>query len=503
MAFFDADKAGVLWDAVALPNAFICEYMPSAPEGYVKVYLYGLMYARFPAAAEGVTPETLARELDMGADEVESAFQYWERCRLVARTQDKPPKYAYLNIQQAMMERRDAPVNEKDVQFTQAIYAVFGNRRAVHGGELGLCFEWVEQLRLPREVVLMMLQHLIDTRGVNFSFKTAQKFAVELVEHQIVSIEAAEQFFARSLAAWTGTKSALRRISIYREPTVDEIDLYLKWTAEWGFTPKAVESACREMKGIRDPNFKYLDKILENAHGQSDRKETTAEQLDRHLAQKEDEAALIREVLQTTGINASAYQNVVQEVYRHMRSLLPHGTILLAAREISRTKQSRSLDKLESLVEAWSGKGLRTPEDVENYLSQVKEQNAFLRELFTLMRWGKITAPKDRELLAKWRGEWGFTDDLLRTAAEFAAGMNAPMAFLDKLLAGYRADGVTTAEAARADHEKHLEKYRQTGAAPKPGKTVIEQRYGQREYDPAEVDGFTPEEIEEVRRYHT
>ena len=50
MALFGNDKAGVLWESVALPNAFICEYMPAAPEGYVKIYLYGLMYAHFPAA---------------------------------------------------------------------------------------------------------------------------------------------------------------------------------------------------------------------------------------------------------------------------------------------------------------------------------------------------------------------------------------------------------------------------------------------------------------------
>jgi len=285
MAFFDADKAGVLWDAVALPNAFICEYMPAAPEGYVKVYLYGLMYARFPAAADGLTPESLAKELDMEVKEVEGAFQYWERCRLVARTQDKPPKYTYLSIQQVMMGRQAAPEDEGYRQFAEALYAIFGNRRKLHGGETQLCYEWVEQLGLPREVVLEMVQHMVSTSGVHFSFKTAQKLALEMIEHDIVTVEAAEQFFARSLPAWTGTRSVLRRISIFREPTIDEIDLFLKWTKDWGFTPRAVENACEEMKGARDPNFKYLDKILEGVRERGSRKTTSAEQLGlQHLA---------------------------------------------------------------------------------------------------------------------------------------------------------------------------------------------------------------------------
>ncbi|MDD3214539.1 MAG: DnaD domain protein, partial [Eubacteriales bacterium] len=274
MAFFDTDKGSVLWDSIALSNAFICEYMPSAPENYVKVYLYGLMYVRFPAAGEGLTPEMLARELGMEENDVLAAFQYWERCRLVTRTQDKPPKFTYLNVQQAMTGRQTSSGDEEYMQFAQALYAIFGEKRKLHGGETQLCYEWVEQLGLPREVVLMMVQHLAVTRGVNFSFKEAQKLAVELTERHIVTLEDAEQFFARSQSAWEGTRKILRRISKFRAPTVDEIDLYLKWTKEWGFAPKAIEAACAEMTG-GDPSFKYLDSILRGVHERAGRKKTT------------------------------------------------------------------------------------------------------------------------------------------------------------------------------------------------------------------------------------
>ena len=30
-------------DITPVENIFICEYMPNAPDGYVKIYLYGLM----------------------------------------------------------------------------------------------------------------------------------------------------------------------------------------------------------------------------------------------------------------------------------------------------------------------------------------------------------------------------------------------------------------------------------------------------------------------------
>lgn len=76
------------------------------------------------------------------------------------------------------------------------------------------------------------------------------------------------------------------------------------------------------------------------------------------------------------------------------------------------------------------------------------------------------------------------------------------MAFLDKVLESYRANGIATVAEAEADHLKHRENY-QAKASVKTGKTVIEQRYEQREYDPAKIDGLSQEEIEEAMRYDT
>ncbi len=501
MALFDADRAGVLWDSVALPNAFIIEYMPTAPENYVKVYLYGLMYTRYACAAEGLTVAGLAKELGMEESEILAAFQYWERARLVTRTQDKPPSFTYLNVQQAMMGRQAAPVDEKYMEFAQALYAVFGDRRKLHGGETQLCYEWVEQLGLPGEVVLMLVQHLASTRGVNFSFKAAQKMALELVERHIVTIDDAEQFFARSQAAWDGTRKVLRRMSKYRPPTVDEIDLYLKWTQEWGFQPKAIEVACAEMTG-GDPSFKYLDSILRGIHGRSGRTETSAVQLEKQLNREREEGADIREVIQAAGLKIGVNHPAVRESYQKMVTMIDHDAVVLAAREISRSKKNQSLQKLEELVEKWHQKGIQSADDVKNYLALVKKQNAFLTKLFTVMGSEFSPSPADRELLSKWRQEWAFSDAVLTEVAGYSRGKSSPMAFMNKVLESFHTQGIATVEDAQKAHDRHAQDYQPAPRA-KRGKTVIEQQYNQREYDPADYEGLTPEEIEEARKYES
>lgn len=500
MALFSADAAGVLWDSVSLPNAFIIEYMPTAPENYVKVYIYGLLYARFSCAGEGLTVQALAKELGMEETDVLSAFQYWERARLISRTQDKPPRFTYLNVQQAMMGRQAAPVDDKYMEFAQALYAIFGDRRKLHGGETQLCYEWVEQLGLPSEVVLLLVQHLASTRGVGFSFKANQKVALEMKERNIINLEDAEQFFARSSAAWDGTRKVLRRISKFRPPTTDEIDLYLKWTKEWGFAPKAVEAACAEMTG-GDPSFKYLDSILRGLHERSGRRETSAAQLEKQLSNEKEESADIREVLMAAGLKISPNHPDIKASYQKMLSMVSHGAVVLAAREISRSRKNQSVQKLEELVEKWHGKGIRDQEGVERYLALVKRQNAFLQGLFAAMGAELSPSPADRELLCKWREDWAFSDEVLTEVAGYARGKSAPMAFMNKVLESFYKKDAKSLAAVRKAHEEHA----QNAAPPakKRGKIVIEQQYNQREYDPKDYEGFTPEEVEEIMKYGT
>jgi DnaD/phage-associated family protein len=467
--------------------------MPAAPEGYVKVYLYGYMYARHGIAGENVLLQDVAKALSMEESAVQQAFRYWERCRLVQRTQDHPPEYRYLNVQQTLVSRQSVPQDEGYMAFAQALYAIFGDKRKLHGNETVLAYEWVEQLGLPSEVVLMMIQHLVSTRGVQFSFKEAQKLALELCEQRIGSLEAAEQLFSRSESARKGTRKILRHMGKYRDPSLDETDLYVKWTTEWGFAPQAIESACGEMTG-GDPSFKYLDKILQGLRERSGRESTSAAQMEKQLAQEKEETQLVREMLTACGLKATVVDEGKRLVYRDMTQYGGHGVIMLAAEAVGKRRGGHSLDAVTELLVSWHGKGLHTAEAAKAYLETVREQNQILKALYQSA--GREATPTlaDRELLCKWRQEWNLSEALLKQAAEYAKNSGKPMPFMDKILQSWHEKGITRLEDAQADHEGR----KAALTADKPVKTVIEQQYVQRTYDSSQFPDFTPEEIEEM-----
>ena len=502
MPTFETARTGLLWGATAVPNAFFCEYMPAAPENHIKVYLYGLMCAHGGLPDDEGLLDEMAQTLHMDREEVERAMRYWERCRLVERISDTPPRYRFVSVQQVMLQRQQMPHDEEYEAFAQAVYAAFGERRKLHGGETVLAYEWVEQYRLPPEVVILLIQHMIATRGVHFSFKEAQKLAMELCEQRIFTLEEAETVFSRSEAAMKGARRILNHLGMRRNPSMDEMDLYLKWTSEWGFEPKAIKEACKETtKGA--PTFGYLDKVLEGIFSRTGGRATSEEKVQEALAENKAETVQIRELLQTLGISFTVIDDGLRMEYRDMVSDGGHELVMLAAREVVKRTRVHTLDKVKQYLDGWRKLGLTTRTAVLGYLADIEKQNEELRSLMEIAGTTGGATKANRDLLTKWQTEWRMPPEMIQLSAELARGKKDVMKYMDKLLEGWRSDNVANVADARAAHEKHIaqlkQKHESKPAAP-GGKRVIEQQYQQRAYDPDEYDDIPEDQLEEMKR---
>ena len=74
------DKRDIFLYSTEIENLFISEFLPDAPGDYVKVYLFGLMYARY---GQPIDTHKLARRLELSENEIEEAWIYWESRGLV------------------------------------------------------------------------------------------------------------------------------------------------------------------------------------------------------------------------------------------------------------------------------------------------------------------------------------------------------------------------------------------------------------------------------------
>ena len=164
-------------------------------------------------------------------------------------------------------------------------------------------------------------------------------------------------------------------------------------------------------------------------------------------------------------------------LYDQMLMLYPQEIILIAARECRHS--GKDTEETLKLLQSWKEKGLSSKKDVETYVQAFHDQTALIRNIKKICgtddnRIGK----QDRSLVSKWTNELGFGPETILAAASYASEAKAPMAYLDKILAGCHEKGITTSEQIRREHEQSKTADNASGKR----KTMTAQNYEQRNY---------------------
>ena len=460
--------------ALPLDHLFIQDYLPGAKGDYVKVYIYGLYLSQHPQPDMGI--EEMARELGLEASDVEAALRYWERRRLVSRVSDNPPEYVFRGAAQLALSGGPALEADADyVAFSEDVYALFGSDRKVRPADIALCWEWVQDMGLPQETVLMLLSHMKATRGVQFSFRSAQAEAVRMSEEKVLTAEDAEAYFSHSRAVQDNARAVLRQLGRRRTPSQNELDLYRKWTEEWGYSQEAVIAACAETtKG--EPTFAYLDGILKGLRERSGRQSSrSGGDVQEQLSAEKAENQAVQKFAHSLGFRTAT--DMVRKAYARLCGQFDPRIVQLAADETYRA--GGDLEKTEIILERLNAQGITTYEAAKEYFEEAHRLNAALAPIFEKSGHRGMPTVGDRTLYRKWK-EWGFTDEMLLLAASQARSAARKMPYMDKILDSWRQNGVTTPEQAAAQ---------QPPAA--SGKRVSAQQYQQRKYTEAELESRT------------
>ena len=109
----------------------------------------------------------------------------------------------------------------------------------------------------------------------------------------------------------------------------------------------------------------------------------------------------------------------------------------------------RSVAAIARELARWRENGVETGEDAERYLRQAKQREAWCAEAAAqfgiepaaLTRW-------ERGAIARWHEEWGVGREMIDEAL-LRAGSKNTVRYVDGILRAWRAQGITTVEAAR------------------------------------------------------
>lgn len=433
MPFLSFADDAAMYDSTAFDNMFLIEYLPLAPEAYLKVYLYARMLTLHP---EMGGMEELSRALRLSKEDIAGAFSYWERMGLAERMTDNPPTYRFLPVRGGCETAMDRDYY-KYRDFNADIQRLFGGE-PVNPASYALANDWLNVLGFSQDAVLALLKgEIARSRAKKLDparlFKAADKRAAKLADAGITATDAVEREYLRDDRVDAAAQEVVKRFGMRRRPSDPEIALMAKWLREWEYTVDDVLTATQETVKAQNPSFGYVDAILKNRRGETGAF-TGMKAVFAHLGARS----------MPTPEQLKWYDARLQEGFEP-------GTVELAAMQQAR-KNNSSFEGLDFLIGQWRERGLLSRAAAEAY---VTTNRALLNEFTAVLRGAGIEKRPTEDDIAAFSG-WkeALPDDVIALAAARAKGKSYPISHMRSQIERWLADGIATKAAAEALDEK-------------------------------------------------
>lgn len=465
MPFCSFSQSAALYDATPIENLFLIEYLPLAPDGFLRVYLYARMLSLHPNL--GGNLEDVATALNMSPDAVYNAMTYWERQGLVRRLSDAPPTYEILSIRG---DRASDPMEEDYYtyrDFNARLQALFPAEVLIGPKQYGMANDWLTILNFTQDAAVRMVEAQIQKSRSKKPdpgriFKKADEQAAAWSERGIKTLDDVNRALETEGLTERVASAVLKRLSIARPATMDELKLVKVWVKEWNLSEDEILKACAETTKSRTPSLQYLNSILET----------------RRLgggALFEGAKEVLKELMGPTSAAPTPDQ------VRSYSAMLARGfepeAIRVAAIQCNR-KNKRRFEELEWMIDKWAGLKLFTADAAEAYVRDMNRTLESVREILALCGSQRRPQMDDLEKYNAWQKE--HSDALIRYAAECARGMHLPMKYMDKLLTDWKKAGISDLESARAEHESHAS--RTSEEKPNPALNYAQRRYTEQDF---------------------
>ncbi|MDO4833414.1 MAG: DnaD domain protein [Bacillota bacterium] len=259
----------------SVENMFINEYMASAPEGYVKAYLFALMYTNLGVDFDN---EDIAKQLMMEEEDVLKAWTYWEKMGVIRKIRKESGNSLDYDVEFVLLKNMLYGTHEEaprissehgiDAQMADREYREMFARiekalgRVISGSEMVEILSWINDFGTETEVVGFAFEYCA---GRN---KKAVRYVGAVIKNWIMDGFRTMEEIRAHLEQIEGRSGDYRRVfralGFKRNPTEEETRIMDTWFDKMGFKMERILEACAKTSGISSPSINYVNRILEN-----------------------------------------------------------------------------------------------------------------------------------------------------------------------------------------------------------------------------------------------
>lgn len=423
---------------IPLDNLFITEYMPSAPEDYVKVYLLGYSYALSSAEA---SLSSLCAMLNISESDARTAFKYWETQGLVLVVEEEPLLVEYLPIHSSAPVRKFSKTKYED--FNNQLHAMLPSRQFLPS-EYNEYYSVIEDCHMEPDAMLAIIAYCIRLKGDNVNYRYILAVAKRMAEKNLLTFARIEEELSQYDAYSGETAQIMKALGSRKTPDHEDRNLFLKWTKEYGFTVGTITEVAKSVKGS---SFARLDRLITKYY---ENHLFTIEEITAYIQNRDKLYELTRSINRIIGVY---YEQLDHEIETYISSWLNMGfddESLKRVAEFCFLHNVKTLEGMNEKVSSFYSQGAVTVESINELIEREERQDNVIREILSTAGTTRTVTARDRDSYKTWTISWKMSKDLIMYAASLSNGAINPVAYINSLLASWFNQKVDSVEKAKA-----------------------------------------------------
>lgn len=422
--------------SITLSGVFLSEYMPSAPDGYVKIYLTGLYLA---LGDPDNTFETVALKLFTDVKTVQEAFLYWQEQGLVHLDPETQGVEFLAVVPRARQIRKFS--KEKYKSFNEQLHALFPGRNILPA-EYNEYYTVMETYNIEIEAMLTVIGYCKRLKGEDITYPyivtVARNFAAEgYITFDRVNEKISElELYGDELRAVT--KALGKRVIDHEDKR-----LYNKWTKSLGFDAATVIQVAKQVKKGGMPRLdakltKYYELHL-----------STLAEINNYEKNREKLYELTKNINRTIGVYYEQLDYIIETYVSKWLDMGFDAPTLLSIADYCFKHGLRTLESMDDTVKKFYKKGCITAQSISEFVSEAAKSDDEIKEILETAGINRAVTSRDRDYYRTWTFGWQMPKDVVLYGAQASKKADSPLAYLNALLASWHENNITTVEGAR------------------------------------------------------
>lgn len=420
----------------SIENSFITQYMPNAGDNAVKVYLYGLYLCNHPE--KEIDVKEFAQTLLLTEEIVKDCFYYWEEFGLCSVLSNEPFAISYLPINTISSKPRKYKA-EKYSDFTKGLQVLLPSRM-ISTSEYTEYFNIMEAYSIKPEAMLMIVKYCVDRKGTDIGYHYISKVAKDFGNREINTAEKVEKELSSYVLRTSEIAKILSSMSIKRQPDIEDLNLFKKWTNELHFEPENIIFAAKK---IKKGNVKKLDELLLKLYST---KCFSKQEIQTYIENSEKIFSFTINLNKTLGIYVEVLEPEIDSFVSKWISFgFTEDTLLFIANNLF-FEGKNTLAEMNDFIDYLRNRGFIDLSSVNDYFEEQKRTDEFIKKLLLTIGVNRRPTPWDRENYAMWKS-WNFTEDMIIEAGKLSSGKSSPIAYMNGILSNWKNNSIFTPDS--------------------------------------------------------